>query len=107
MSALSLRLPAARPDTAFITSAVLLLTIGLIMVGSASVAVADRALDEPLYYFYKQAIYAVIGLGAGFAVLHIPMRQWQANSFPLLAVALIMLFVVLMRSTDCCFDRLN
>jgi len=96
MSALSLRLPAARPDTAFITSAVLLLTIGLIMVGSASVAVADRALDEPLYYFYKQAIYAVIGLGAGFAVLHIPMRQWQANSFPLLAVALIMLFVVLM-----------
>lgn len=92
----SLRLPMARPDTAFLSAAIVLLVIGLVMVGSASVAVADRAVSEPLFYFYKQAVYAVIGLGAGFAVLHIPMRTWQANSFPLLAVALAMLFVVLM-----------
>lgn len=95
MSALSLRLPRVRPDLAFLTAAIVLLALGLVMVGSASVAVADRALGEPLYYFYKQAVYAIIGVGAGFAVLHIPMRFWQANSFPLLALALVMLVVVL------------
>lgn len=96
MTSMSIRLPRVRPDTTFLGCAVLLLALGLVMVGSASVAVADRATGEPLYFFYHQAVFALIGITAGFAVLHIPMRQWQVNSFPLLAVALAMLFVVLM-----------
>lgn len=96
MSTISLGLPRVRPDTLFLASAVLLLALGLVMVGSASVAVADRATGQPLYYFYHQAVYALVGITAGFVVLHIPMRQWQANSFPLLAVALVMLFIVLL-----------
>ena len=95
-SALNLRLPPARPDLLLLGSALLLLLFGLVMVGSASVAVADRALDAPLHYFYKQAIYALLGIAAGFAVLHVPMRVWQANSFALLATALVLLFIVLM-----------
>lgn len=92
----ALRLPASRVDPAFAAGIALLLGLGLVMVGSASVAVADRLTDQPLYYFYRQAVYALLGLGVGFVVLHMPMRVWQANSFTLLALGLALLLVVLL-----------
>lgn len=95
MNALSLRLPAARPDPALTAAAVTLLLLGLVMVASASVAVADRAAGDPLYFFYRQAVYALLGLGAGFVVLHIPLRFWQGNSVLLLGAGLALLVAVL------------
>ncbi len=89
------RLPAGPVDAWFAATVALLLGLGLVMVGSASVAVADRLADEPLHFFYRQAVYALIGLGLGFVVLHVPLRIWQANSFNLLAVSLVMLLLVL------------
>lgn len=89
------RLPSHRFDSAFVISAVLILGIGLVMVASSSVAVADRLMEAPLHYFYRQAVYAVLGIVAGFVALHIPMRIWQANSFGLLGVALVLLVLVL------------
>lgn len=91
----ALKLPPVRPDTALSVALAVLLAIGLVMVASASVAVADRATDQPLYYFYRQAVYALLGLGVGFVVLHLPMRFWQANSVPLLGVGLVLLVAVL------------
>lgn len=95
MTSLSLKLPASRPDPTLGLAATALLLLGLIMVASASVAVADRATGEPLYYFYRQAVYALLGLGLGFTVLHVPLRFWQANSLPLLGAGLALLVAVL------------
>lgn len=93
--AMSLRLPAARPDPVLSVAVGLLLLFGLVMVGSASVAVADRLTGEPLHFFYRQAVYAVLGLGAGFVVLHLPLKLWQANSVPLLGLGVALLVAVL------------
>lgn len=90
-----LALPRVRPDRVLLVSMLLIAGMGLVMVGSASVAVADRLTDDPMYFFYRQAIFALIGLVAGFAVLHLPLRFWQANTFTLLGVALVLLLLVL------------
>jgi len=91
----TLSLPRVRPDAALLIALALIIGIGLVMVGSASVAVADRLTDDPMYFFYRQAIFALIGLVAGFTVLHVPLRVWQANTFTLLGAGLLLLLLVL------------
>jgi cell division protein FtsW len=88
-------LPRVAPDTTLVTALIIIGCLGLVMVGSASVAVAERATGDSLYFFYRQVVYAAIGVALGFAVLHVPMRLWQANSFTLLAVGLGLLMLVL------------
>ncbi|ROO25067.1 cell division protein FtsW [Salinisphaera orenii MK-B5] len=88
-------LPRVRPDAALLISLALIGCIGLVMVGSASVAVADRMTGDPMYFFYRQAIYALIGLVVAFLVLHVPLRVWEANTFTLLGGGLLLLVVVL------------
>ena len=90
-----LTLPRVRPDLLLLGTLVLILCLGLVMVGSASVAVADRLSGDSMYFFYRQAVYGVIGLVIGFIVLHIPMRLFEANTFTMLGLGLAMLFVVL------------
>ena len=91
----TLSLPRVRPDAALLIALALIIGIGLVMVGSASVAVADRLTDDPMYFFYRQAIFALIGLVAGFTVRHVPLRVWQANTFTLLGAGLLLLLLVL------------
>jgi cell division protein FtsW len=91
----TLSLPRVRPDAALLIALALITGLGLVMVGSASVAVADRLTDDPMYFFYRQAIFALIGLVAGFTVLHVPLRVWQANTFTLLGAGLLLLLLVL------------
>jgi len=57
----TLSLPRVRPDTALLVALALIAGIGLVMVGSASVAVADRLTSDPMYFFYRQAIFALMG----------------------------------------------
>ena len=82
-------------DSRVLWCGALLLCLGLVMVASASVAVADRHTGEALYYFYRQAVYAGIGLAAAAWLLMIPMSVWEHSSFALLALALLLLAVVL------------
>lgn len=90
-----LYLPRVMPDRALLLAVSALLFIGLVMVASTSIAMADRLTGAPLYYFNRQAIYALCALLASFAVMHVPMRFWQINSFLMLALGLAMLVVVL------------
>ncbi len=72
-----------------------LLATGLVMVASASVAVAEKSTGAPLYYFYKQLTYATLGVGLGAMAFAIPMRTWEQSSFFLLAFAFFLLVIVL------------
>jgi len=52
----------ARYDAWLTGAAVALLSLGLVMVASASVPKAERELGEALYYFWRQAAYVATGV---------------------------------------------
>ena len=76
-------------------AALSLLAIGLIMVGSASVSIADKQLGEPFYYFERQSAYALAGLLLAWVVLHIKIEVWEKVNPKLLIVGMGLLFLVL------------
>lgn len=88
-------LPRQRPDVWLLSTLVVIACIGLVMVASSSVALADRMSGDPMHFFYRQTIYALIGLVIGFVVLHIPMRMLAANTFTMLGAGLALLVLVL------------
>lgn len=58
----------------------ILLGIGLVMVYSASIAIAeaDKAVgNNSSYYLVRQAIFIAISLGAAFVAFNIPVAWWQ------------------------------
>jgi cell division protein FtsW len=92
-------LPLAQPryglDAPFVAATLALLATGLVMVASASVAVAEKSTGAPLYYFYKQFSYALLGLLLGGFAFAVPMRAWEQSGFWLLAFAFFLLAIVL------------
>ena len=63
-----------------------LLVIGLIMVASASITIADSKMSQPLYYFIRQAIFAVVGLVIAGLVVSIRLSFWQRFAPQLLMI---------------------
>jgi len=74
---------------------ILILSIGLIMVASSSITVSAREFSDPLHYFWRQSVSAIIGIIAGLIIIRIPVQFWQFMSVPLLIVGLILLVLVL------------
>ena len=72
-----------------------LLLIGLVMVTSASVSVADRSLNNPFYYLEHQLMFVGIGLAACAIAVTIPMQLWERLALPLMIAAFAMLLLVL------------
>ena len=82
-------------DTWLMTVILLLIGLGLVMVASSSIAIADRQFNEPLHYFWRQSFSAVIGLSLIAASLKIPLSVWEFLSVPLLVLGLLLLVLVL------------
>lgn len=93
----ALPLPQARYglDAWLCGAVVVLLAWGLVMVASASVAQAEKVTGEPFYFFYRQLLFAGLGVGLGVATYCVPMRAWERASFPLYLLALALLVLVL------------
>jgi cell division protein FtsW len=72
-----------------------LLTIGVIMVASSSISVADRNFSNPFYYLERQLLFVAIGLFAALSVFKIRLVQWEKSGMSLLIFALFMLVIVL------------
>jgi cell division protein FtsW len=75
-----------------------LLGIGLVMVYSASIAIAeaDKGVGHnSSYYLVHQAIFMVIGLGAAFVAFNIPIAWWQKMAPYLFLIGLALLVLVL------------
>ncbi|MFN2308162.1 MAG: putative lipid II flippase FtsW [Gammaproteobacteria bacterium] len=84
-----------RLDPALLGVALTLLAIGLVMVTSASMALADRQLGDPFYYGLRQGLYVLVGLGLGALVFQVRMAHWARAGMPALLVALALLVAVL------------
>ena len=82
-------------DPWILLSVALLMAVGLLMVGSASMVVADKQYGFPFYYVVKQSIFLVIGLTAALLVSRIPIRVWHKISSYLILLCLFLLVIVL------------
>ncbi|NKB38920.1 MAG: putative lipid II flippase FtsW [Gammaproteobacteria bacterium] len=82
-------------DLYLISLSLFLVGLGLIMVASASVSVADRNYLDPLHYFWRQGIAAIIGLTMSFIIIHTPLVIWQQGSVAILMVGIFLLVLVL------------
>lgn len=72
-----------------------LLSIGLVMVASASIPYAERINGQSVFYIVRQLIYAGIGIVLALVVSKIPIRYWFKNAMSLWMLGAIMLIVTL------------
>ncbi|MFP5409441.1 MAG: putative lipid II flippase FtsW [Gammaproteobacteria bacterium] len=90
--------PGAEIDFNLLWLALGLLALGLIMVYSASLAIAEAARytgHNGEYYLIRQGIFIGIGVTAGLVAFQVPMRVWQQAAPYLFLAGLLLLVVVL------------
>jgi cell division protein FtsW len=87
-----LRISTFNVDQALAAAVIALLTLGAIMVGSASISLADREVGEPLFFLLRHAGALALGCIAGGVALVMPMNVWFRLS-PLMLLAAIVLLV--------------
>ncbi len=92
------RLNAPSYDQMLLWVTLILLGLGLVMVYSASIAMAeaDKAVGhQSTYFLIRQAIFIVVGLVAGFASFQVPVTWWQKMAPYLFLTGLALLVLVL------------
>ncbi len=87
-------------DIPFFAIVIVLITIGLVMLMSASYPYALQHEDDSYYYFKRQLIVAVIGIAGMIVVSRMNYRVLKVLNYPILAVSLILLVVVLFYHVD-------
>ena len=91
-----------RIDVPFLVLTLLLLAVGLVLLLSASYAIAyyetltDNGEANPMKYFTTQSVYALLGIAALLVVSYIPLSFLRKLSIPALLVALGLLLGVLL-----------
>jgi len=87
------RLP--RMDYLLLFAALTLAALGLVMVASASITLADRELGQPFYYALRQAIYIGAGVLFGMGVYRLRLALVEQAGMFLLLIAFALLLAVL------------
>lgn len=82
-------------DGTLITAVLALLGLGLVMVASASIAIADRKTGEPFYYLWRQLVFLGVGIVAAWPILRTPLVVWEENRGKLLLMGMGLLAIVL------------
>jgi cell division protein FtsW len=82
-------------DGVLITIALVILCLGLVMVTSASITVADRQMGQPFYYLERQLMAALMGLGVMMFMLKTRLANWERSGMLLLGFAFMLLILVL------------
>ncbi len=82
-------------DIPLLLSALALLGLGLVMVASSSISIAERQLSEPLYYFWRQFSYAMVGIVTAIIIFKIPLDFLQKTGPVLIVISLFLLLMVL------------
>jgi len=82
-------------DTILLLATAGILLLGLVMVTSASISVADRQMHEPLHYLERQIVGMVLGMLAAAVMVTIPTDLWERLAMPLLLIGFALLVVVL------------
>ncbi len=86
---------AIRPDSWVLIPALLLLSIGIVMVGSASIAIAESQGVSSNYYLLRHLIYVFLGVLLAMMFRVIPITFLERVSRPMLLLSALALLVVL------------
>lgn len=73
----------------------ILFSIGVVMVASASMGVAESLYGNEYYFFIRHLIYLCIGMSAGLVASKVPVATWEKYSWLLLVAAFVLLVLVL------------
>ncbi len=89
-------------DGGIVLVAFALMAIGLIIVCSASMPIADRLHDNPFYFAIRHGIYLIGAIIAAMVVVQLPMQFWRvANPYMLLlAIGLLVAVLLIGRSVN-------
>lgn len=87
-------------DISLVLITISLLSIGLVIVTSASMPVATRLFDNPFHFAFRHIVYMGIACTAALVTLQIPMYWWRAsNGWLLLSVIAILIAILLVGRT--------
>ncbi len=81
-------------DYWLVGSSVALIILGLIMVGSASVSVAEKQTGNAFHFLWRQLMYTGLGVSIALIITRIPLRIWESLGPWLMALSLILLLLV-------------
>ena len=82
-------------DRGYVVLGLAMYVIGLVMVASSSMPVAERLFNDPFHFVTRHFIYIGLSLSIAAVALQVPMSWWHKYSGYLLLVALGLLVVVL------------
>lgn len=88
----------AELDALLLWPALGLLLLGLVMVYSSSIAMAEGSRftgNQSAYFLYRHSVFLVIGFLAGVVAFQIPLRLWQQAAPWLFLAGFVLLFLVL------------
>ncbi len=83
-----------RYDLGLILAAVALASLGVVMVASSSIAIAEGQHYGPFYYLNRHLLFLVVGLGAAVVMSRIELAWLEKHAFSLLLVGVALLFLV-------------
>ena len=101
MMAMALETPRRMPaevDLTLLWSGLLLLLAGMVMVYSASIAIAEVGRftgQQPAYFLVRHAVYLAVGLVAAACAFQVPLSTWQKASPWLFVAGFVLLALVL------------
>ena len=90
--------PIAELDYAVVSLAALMLGIGLVMVYSSSIAIAEASHytgNQPAYFLIRHSVFVFVGVMAGVICFQFPTRLWQQAAPYLFVLGVLLLSVVL------------
>jgi cell division protein FtsW len=82
-------------DPVIVTAVTCLLLVGLVMVTSASLNVAERLSGDPFFHFERQLLSVLLGATFGGALVFVPISIWQRFAPVLLLGSFALLLLVL------------
>src|SRR5688572_26336961 len=83
------------PDMWLFGAAVVLLSLGVVMVYSASAIVAADRFGDPFFFLKKQLFWAVLGMGCLWVAMRVDYRRLERLVVPLLVLSFVLLVLVL------------
>lgn len=82
-------------DPWLVFPAIGLIAFGVLMVTSASMPIADRQADAPLYFLYREFAYVALGLLLGWLAFQVEVETWYRRGPAILMVVGVLLVLVL------------
>lgn len=82
-------------DRWLLISAIVLVSLGLVMVASSSMVVSDRNYTYPLHFIIRQVVYLGLGIVVASFIIRVPIKIWEKFSNHLLLLSFVLLVLVL------------